>query len=135
MKHWLQSLVGTPYLLGSRDIKRGVDCYTLLELFAAKNGVILPKIEYKDDWYKDGSNRYLNGFKERLNIINDNEFKTGDLILFRCSRRAANHAGIYFDDKKFIHATKTAGVVISRLDEHWKKRLVIAGRLKMESEI
>ena len=46
-------------------------------------------------------------------IINKNDLKPGDLIFFRTNKRS-NHVGIYLENKKFIHASRSRGVTISR---------------------
>lgn len=43
-REYLYELVGTPYLLGSNDPARGLDCYTLIKLFALKMGIELPAL-------------------------------------------------------------------------------------------
>lgn len=68
-----------------------------------------------------------------LTQISSDELKTGDLIFFSGSskRKAINHVGIYFSDGRFIHAARTKGVVISKLDDpYWKTRLVSTKRLE-----
>lgn len=53
--------------------------------------------------------------------INKNDLKAGDLVFFRTNR--SNHVGIYLENKKFIHASQTRGVTISRLDNfYWQSK-------------
>lgn len=54
--------------------------------------------------------------------INKSDLKTGDLVFFRTDS-SSRHVGIYLEDKKFIHASRTKGVTISRLDNtYWKSK-------------
>ncbi len=128
-REYLYSLVGTPYLLGSADPMRGLDCYTLIKLFALKMGVELPDLQYSEDWASENPEFYSNGFKEYLKPVQP-PFKTGDIILLRVYN-AASHAGIILEDNKMIHATKINGVMISSVNNNfYKKRIVSAGRFK-----
>lgn len=68
-----------------------------------------------------------------LTQISSEELKTGDLIFFSGGRKrkGINHVGIYLSDGRFIHAARTKGVVVSRLnDPYWKARLVSTKRLE-----
>ena len=51
-------------------------------------------------------------------IISKNDLKPGDLIFFRTNKKS-NHVGIYLENKKFIHASRSRGVTISRLDDRY----------------
>ena len=68
-----------------------------------------------------------------LTQISSDELKTGDLIFFSGGRKrkGINHVGIYHSDGRFIHSSRTKGVVVSSLsDPYWKARLVAAKRLE-----
>ncbi|SDX87728.1 C40 family peptidase [Nitrosomonas sp. Nm33] len=54
-------------------------------------------------------------------VISKNDLKSGDLVFFKTKR--SNHVGIYLENRKFIHASRTRGVTISRLDNnYWKSK-------------
>lgn len=58
--------------------------------------------------------------------------KEGDLVFFHNGKRkrTANHVGIYLKDGKFIHASTSQGVVVSRLTEaYYSKRWMQGGRV------
>lgn len=67
--------------------------------------------------------------------------QTGDLVFFSTNRktRAINHVGVYLSDRKFIHAARSQGVVVSNLDDpYWRSKIIaakrLAGRFPVESE-
>ncbi|MBP1397892.1 C40 family peptidase, partial [Yersinia pestis subsp. pestis] len=48
--------------------------------------------------------------------------RPGDLVLFRAGS-TGRHVGIYLGNDKFVHASTSAGVTISNLnDDYWNKR-------------
>lgn len=58
--------------------------------------------------------------------------QTGDLVFFSTDRktRAINHVGIYLSEGRFIHAARSQGVVISKMDDpYWRPKIVAAKRL------
>ena len=52
------------------------------------------------------------------------KLREGDLVFFHGSkRRRANHVGIYLKEGKFVHASTSRGVMVSRLDEdYWDEQ-------------
>lgn len=61
------------------------------------------------------------------------KLQEGDLVFFHDGRRkkTANHVGIYLKDGKFIHASSSAGVIVSRLEEpYYRKCWMQGGRVK-----
>jgi cell wall-associated NlpC family hydrolase len=54
--------------------------------------------------------------------IHKNDLKAGDLVFFRTSN-TSRHVGIYLENRKFIHASTSKGVTISKLDnKYWRSR-------------
>jgi cell wall-associated NlpC family hydrolase len=47
--------------------------------------------------------------------------KAGDLVFFR-PPGYPRHVGIYLDENRFLHASKSRGVTISRIDGYYWKR-------------
>ncbi|WP_223292967.1 MULTISPECIES: NlpC/P60 family protein [Shewanella] len=99
---------GTPYRYGGMS-KRGVDCSGFVVL-AYKNilGINLPRttIEQKGVGHK----------------IAKQNLKTGDLVFFKTGW-STRHVGIYLSDSKFLHASTSQGVMISRLDNsYWQSK-------------
>lgn len=98
---------GVRYRFGGLS-KNGIDCSGFVQIVYKKGlGKELPRTAYQ---------------QSRLGkIISKNDLKSGDLIFFRTKR--SNHVGIYLENRKFIHASQTRGVTISRLDDsYWKSR-------------
>ena len=65
--------------------------------------------------------------------VSKRKLQEGDLVFFHDGRRkkTANHVGIYLKDGKFIHASTSAGVIVSRLEEpYYRKCWMQGGRVK-----
>ena len=61
--------------------------------------------------------------------ITQSELKPGDLVLYKTSF-TVRHAGIYMGNNKFLHASKSKGVMISDMDlDYWKDRYWQARRV------
>jgi lipoprotein Spr len=99
----------TPYKYGGMN-REGVDCsgFTSLVMLHVYN-IPAPRTAQE---------QYNNGRK-----ISDSRRARGDLVFFRNIRgKGVDHVGVYLGDGKFAHATESAGVVISDLDEDYYKR-------------
>lgn len=104
--------IGVPYRPGGNS-KRGTDCSGLTCQLYKK--VYRTPLSRSTDEQKDESSKVT-----RRNL------REGDLVFFSSSRsgRKVAHVGIYLKDGKFIHASTSSGVIVSRLDEkyytqHW----------------
>lgn len=55
--------------------------------------------------------------------------KEGDLVFFHNGRkkRKATHVGIYLKDGRFVHASTSRGVIVSRLEEDYYRRCWMQG--------
>ena len=61
--------------------------------------------------------------------VKKTDLKAGDLVFFK-PPSYPRHVGIYLDNSEFVHASKTKGVTISRMDPHyWGKYFWTARRL------
>ncbi len=102
----------TPYKYGgmSRD---GVDCsgFSSLVMLHVYN-LKLPRTA--ENQYKEGDQ------------IRDQWRKPGDLVFFKNVRgRGVDHVGVYLGENQFAHASASAGVIISDLDEkYYRSRYV-----------
>jgi cell wall-associated NlpC family hydrolase len=108
-----QEWKGTRYRLGGLS-KSGIDCSGFVYVtFRERFGMQLPR---------DTDAQVDVGHK-----VAKHELAAGDLIFFKTGM-GKKHVGIYLQKGKFLHASTTAGVMISRLDEkywanaYWKSR-------------
>ena len=70
---------------------------------------------------------------ENCRKISKRQLQEGDLVFFHNGRRkrVANHVGIYLKDGKFVHASTSSGVIVSRLEEpYYRKCWMQGGRVK-----
>ena len=97
---------GVRYRLGGSN-KRGIDCSAFVQVtFKTKLGLNLPRTT---------SLQSMLG-KE----IGKSELQAGDLVFFRTGQNS-RHVGIYLEENKFLHASQSQGVTISKLDnDYWK---------------
>jgi cell wall-associated NlpC family hydrolase len=106
---------GTPYVLGGTG-PNGVDCSSFTQIVF-------------DDFF----NIYLpRNTREQLQSgegIRRRSIRPGDLIFFRTGRNTL-HVGIAMEDRRFLHASVSQGVMISSLSEsYWAGRYLGARRL------
>ena len=106
---------GVSYRLGGLS-KRGIDCSGFVYMtFKTKLGLTVPRTT--EMLARSGRSVA----RERL--------KAGDLVFFKTSY-SVRHVGIYLEGGRFLHASKSRGVMISRLDNvYWKRKYWQARRL------
>jgi lipoprotein Spr/probable lipoprotein NlpC len=107
---------GTPYVHGGNNTK-GIDCSGfVIKIYEKLFGILLPR---------DTIQQATMGIfvpKDRLQV--------GDLVFFSQYSRKINHVGIYLKNGKFIHASTSKGVMISRLDiAYWQNAYHAARRI------
>lgn len=114
---YAKQYLGTPYLYGSRDPKKGFDCSGFVNYVFQHFDISLP--------------RSSSGFKNLGTKLSPEDFKVGDIIVFYGykNKTIVGHVGIICQangmQSKFIHASsgKAGSVTISNLDsEHYSKR-------------
>lgn len=55
-------------------------------------------------------------------FINKSQLQPGDLVLYKTTS-TVRHVGIYYGDNKFLHASKSKGVMISDMNlDYWRSR-------------
>lgn len=65
------------------------------------------------------------------NRVEYNDMAYGDLVFFKIDKRKVSHVGVYLGEGKFVHASRSRGVVIDDLtDQYWADRYAGARRVK-----
>lgn len=112
-----QRWVGTPYRLGGTN-ERGIDCSALIQnVYRDTFNMELPRTTRQQ--VKQGR------------LVNRSELQAGDLVFFK-PPGPYRHAGIYIGDGRFMHASSSRGVMISRLDNSYWKRYYWQSRRALE---
>lgn len=99
---------GVKYRMGGMS-KKGIDCSAFVyRTFKDRMQVRLPRTTILQSQV---------GYE-----INQNELKPGDLVFFKTGLIFKdNHVGIYMDKNRFLHASTSRGVMISKLSNpYWK---------------
>jgi len=101
----IRSYLGVKYRLGGSG-KLGMDCSGLVyAVYRDYNNTHLPP-----------NTRKLYG---QLPRVKYRELTFGDLVFFSLQGKHVSHVGIYIGDGRFVHASRSRGVVISSLDESY----------------
>ncbi|MGX6607777.1 transglycosylase SLT domain-containing protein [Micromonosporaceae bacterium Da 78-11] len=82
--------LGTPYVFGSTDPSKGLDCSALVQRAFADNGVKVPRLAYQ----QAGAGHEVSSLADA---------KAGDILAFD---KPVDHVGIYLGDNKMIAAPK-----------------------------
>jgi cell wall-associated NlpC family hydrolase len=110
---------GLRYRYGGNG-KGGIDCSALVQkVYSEAFGVELPR----SSWYQSRASE--------LEVVPADDLKAGDLLFFGSKRKKVDHVGMYLSNGYFLHAARSEGVTISRLDNrHWKTRFMFSKRLR-----
>jgi cell wall-associated NlpC family hydrolase len=116
----LHQYLGIPYHRGGAT-KKGMDCSGFARtIYRQLFGLELP--------HNSGDQYHLPILKKVVTRL-----QAGDLLFF-ARKKKINHVAIYLANNKFIHASSSAGITISSLDEgYWKKRFIGAKRVPRSS--
>lgn len=111
--------VGVPYR-GGGDSKRGTDC-------SGFTYQVYRKV------YRTQIPRNTEELKAACSKVSKRNLREGDLLFFASnrSRKKVAHVGIYLKNGKFIHASTSKGVIVSRLNEdYYTKHWLTGGRIR-----
>lgn len=110
--------LGTPYLYGGADPRRGFDCSGLVTWVHARAGITVPRTAAQQFAAAEPVPRTA--------------LRAGDLVFFRLDRRSrtVSHVGVYTGQGRFVHAPQSGRAVEeARLDDPWfAERFAGAGR-------
>lgn len=118
MTNSMQSKLGIPYLYGSTGPNR-YDCSSLVWTIFKESGI---------DFGRSSARSYYSQFEP---VTGDERYKFGTLVFFN----GLGHMGIVVDDKGFYHASTSKGVMYSKFDGYWAKRIVGYRRVPVEKYI
>lgn len=106
---------GIPYVLGGTSYS-GVDCSSFMQIvFEDYFGIKLPRSTREQ--MSAGS------------LVKKGNIRVGDLIFFNTARRTL-HVGVALNETDFLHASTTAGVTVSSLnDSYWSKSYLTTRRV------
>ena len=107
---------GTKYRLGGMS-KQGVDCSGFVYLtYRSRFGITLPRTT------RHQSNQGM--------AVSRKALRPGDLVFFKTGPNK-RHVGIYVEDRKFLHASSSKGVMLSSLDnKYWTNAYWTARRIE-----
>ncbi|MCM1448987.1 MAG: C40 family peptidase [Clostridiales bacterium] len=102
-----QRWLGTSYKYGG-ETKRGVDCSALvMNVYKESLGIKIPRTTAQQRKYASNVSR--------------KDLQPGDLIFFSSNknRNGISHVGLFIGNDRFIHASSSRGVVVSKLSEKY----------------
>jgi cell wall-associated NlpC family hydrolase len=102
----IEERLGTPYRLGATGPNR-YDCSGFVWSVFQQAGVAFDRTPVRSLW------------QEFVPPTEDEKYKFGTLVFFN----NLHHVGIVADENGFYHASTSHGVVYSRFDDYWTKRI------------
>jgi peptidoglycan endopeptidase LytE len=102
----IEERLGTPYRMGTMGPNR-YDCSGFVWSVFQQAGVAFERTPVRSLW------------QEFAVPTEDEKFKFGTLVFFN----NLHHVGIVVDEKGFYHASTSHGVMYSRFDDYWTKRV------------
>jgi len=114
--HLFENWKGTPYRYGGSS-RNGIDCSGFVSM--------LYDSVYKAMLLGGSADIY-----RKMQTVEKEELREGDLVFFRIKKSRISHVGLYLSNDKFIHATTRGGVMMSDLKEPYYRRYYYkAGRI------
>jgi len=102
----IEERLGTPYRMGAEGPNR-YDCSGFVWSVFQQAGVTFERSSVRTFW------------QEFAPPTEDEKYKFGTLVFFN----NLHHVGIVADENGFYHASTSRGVVYSRFDDYWTKRI------------
>jgi cell wall-associated NlpC family hydrolase len=102
----IEERLGTPYRMGTEGPNR-YDCSGFVWSVFQQAGVAFERSSVRNFWH------------EFAPPTADEKYKFGTLVFFN----NLHHVGIVVDENGFYHASTSRGVVYSRFDDYWTKRI------------
>ena len=102
----IEQRLGTPYRMGATGPNR-YDCSGFVWSVFQQAGVAFERTPVRSLW------------QEFAVPTEDEKFKFGTLVFFN----NLHHVGIVVDENGFYHASTSKGVMYSRFDDYWTKRI------------
>jgi cell wall-associated NlpC family hydrolase len=114
MGYIIDSYLGTPYReKGSSRL--GIDCSGLvMETYKRYSGINLPHDTKK--------------LHKLVKKIKKKNLLYGDLVFFSFDSHEVSHVGIYIGEDKFVHSSRSQGVIISSLEEKYYSQNYVGAR-------
>ncbi|MBI5552023.1 MAG: C40 family peptidase [Desulfobacterales bacterium] len=115
----IKQYFGLRYRMGGTG-QNGIDCSGLVQkVYADVFDIDLPRSSFEQSRL------------DKMENVSGDQIETGDLLFFGPRRKHVNHVGIYLSGGYFLHAARSEGVTISRLDDgYWKSRWMLTKRVK-----
>jgi cell wall-associated NlpC family hydrolase len=111
-----EKYLGTPHCMGGIT-KKCMDCSGLTYASFSEHNITLPRRSQDQARYG------------RI-IINTRDLRRGDLVFFTRSYNTTDyitHVGIYLGNNQFIHASTSAGVTVTKMDNTWWRTRFVFG--------
>lgn len=117
MVAYAKQFLGTPYVWGGTDLKRGVDCSGFVYAVLKNFGISVNR---------SSASMASNGVP-----VEKSNLQAGDLVFFNTGGNSQiSHVGIYMGDGSYIHATDGApyGVTITSLNSSYSRNTYVTAR-------
>lgn len=114
----INTLVGTPFMNGGRDVKIGLDCWGLVIEVYKRYGSPCPDFTVDSFAFKaiDALANQETETKIWEEVHNPHEGDEPLVVLMRMHPRLITHAGVFVGGNRIIHTTKSTNAVISRVN-------------------
>lgn len=117
LNSFIKQWEGVPYLYGGTT-KLGIDCSAFVQRLYEK--------VYQTELVRTANQQ----FSSSLYIKDWTKLNEGDLVFFKIRSSSISHVGVYLGEGKFVHASRTKGVMVSNLQEsYWHKYYVGGGKI------